>query len=250
MIVRSTIDLAHNLGLTVVAEGVENADVLRAAAGDGLRRRAGHVHQPAGQRRGHPRADAGAESPGAPLGGGTPPPAPVSRRDPPVRRARPDSSWRRPGWSRTLLAVPDGGEHPGHPAAGDEPCAAGPRDPPPRGHRARPARHEQRARSRSAIRSRTTCVRRCAASTASARRLPRMPGRLLDEESRGHLDRIRNATRRMGQLIDDLLDALEGHARGDEARARRPERHRGADRRGSEAPRRRDAPSTSRSRRG
>jgi light-regulated signal transduction histidine kinase (bacteriophytochrome) len=27
----------------------------------------------------------------------------------------------------------------------------------------------------------------------------------LDEESRGHLERIRNATRRMGQLIDDLL---------------------------------------------
>ena len=30
-------------------------------------------------------------------------------------------------------------------------------------------------------------------------------GPALDEESRGHLDRIRNATRRMGQLIDDLL---------------------------------------------
>jgi light-regulated signal transduction histidine kinase (bacteriophytochrome) len=30
-------------------------------------------------------------------------------------------------------------------------------------------------------------------------------GPTLDEESRGHLDRIRNATRRMGQLIDDLL---------------------------------------------
>jgi light-regulated signal transduction histidine kinase (bacteriophytochrome) len=30
-------------------------------------------------------------------------------------------------------------------------------------------------------------------------------GPMLDEESRGHLDRIRNATRRMGQLIDDLL---------------------------------------------
>jgi light-regulated signal transduction histidine kinase (bacteriophytochrome) len=30
-------------------------------------------------------------------------------------------------------------------------------------------------------------------------------GPVLDEESRGHLDRIRNATRRMGELIDDLL---------------------------------------------
>jgi light-regulated signal transduction histidine kinase (bacteriophytochrome) len=30
-------------------------------------------------------------------------------------------------------------------------------------------------------------------------------GPALDDESRGHLDRIRNATRRMGQLIDDLL---------------------------------------------
>src|SRR5580765_4881539 len=30
-------------------------------------------------------------------------------------------------------------------------------------------------------------------------------GPTLDDESRGHLERIRNATRRMGQLIDDLL---------------------------------------------
>jgi light-regulated signal transduction histidine kinase (bacteriophytochrome) len=30
-------------------------------------------------------------------------------------------------------------------------------------------------------------------------------GPVLDDESRGHLDRIRNATGRMGQLIDDLL---------------------------------------------
>ena len=30
-------------------------------------------------------------------------------------------------------------------------------------------------------------------------------GPVLDEESRGHLERIRNATHRMGQLIDDLL---------------------------------------------
>ena len=47
MIVRSTIDLAHNLGLTVVAEGVENGTVWNLLRELQLRRGAGLPHGPA-----------------------------------------------------------------------------------------------------------------------------------------------------------------------------------------------------------
>ena len=64
----------------------------------------------------------------------------------------------------------------------------------------------------SAIRSRTTCAPRCAASTASARRCSRTTA-TLDEPARLP-ERVRAASRRMAQLIDDLLD-LSRLARGE-----------------------------------
>ena len=45
--VRATIELAHNLGLKVVAEGVEERHDARAARGGGLRPRPGLPHRPA-----------------------------------------------------------------------------------------------------------------------------------------------------------------------------------------------------------
>ena len=44
VIVRSTVDLGHNLGLVVVAEGVESVDDARPPARDRLRRRPGLLH--------------------------------------------------------------------------------------------------------------------------------------------------------------------------------------------------------------
>jgi EAL domain-containing protein (putative c-di-GMP-specific phosphodiesterase class I) len=45
-IVRSTVDLSHNLGLEVVAEGVEDAETLRALAGLGCDRAQGYLVSP------------------------------------------------------------------------------------------------------------------------------------------------------------------------------------------------------------
>ena len=47
VIVRSTIDLGHNMGLKVVAEGLESADGLRDPQALRLRHGAGLLHQPA-----------------------------------------------------------------------------------------------------------------------------------------------------------------------------------------------------------
>ncbi len=58
IIVRSTIDLAHNLGLTVVAEGVEDEDGLTGDRRVRLRHGAGISPRPPGLRRG-PRRVAG-----------------------------------------------------------------------------------------------------------------------------------------------------------------------------------------------
>ena len=64
VIVKSTIDLAHNLGLKVVGEGVEDRACPRDAPRVRLRRRPGLPHQPAAARgRTHPVADA-THSPG------------------------------------------------------------------------------------------------------------------------------------------------------------------------------------------
>ena len=69
-IVRSTLQLSLDLGMSMVVEGVEDAATLRRAAGLGLRRRAGLPHRPAdaGRRRSSagwpPAAGAGAASGG------------------------------------------------------------------------------------------------------------------------------------------------------------------------------------------
>ena len=57
---RSTIDLAHNLGLTVVAEGVENAEVQARLLAMGCDAAQGTFISPPGSAADHPRADAGA----------------------------------------------------------------------------------------------------------------------------------------------------------------------------------------------
>ena len=74
IIVNSTIDLAHHLGLRAVAEGVEDWSMLPRAGGAGLRRRPGLRHQPpAGRTRRHPLAAGLPQHVGA--GGPSPPPA-------------------------------------------------------------------------------------------------------------------------------------------------------------------------------
>ena len=65
VIVRSTIDLAHNLGLTVVAEGVEDETRPRDAGRLRLRRRPGVLLQPAVPRRGAQRMAERLALPGA-----------------------------------------------------------------------------------------------------------------------------------------------------------------------------------------
>ena len=51
-IVRATIDLAHVMGLSVTAEGVEDEAVLKALRRLGCDRAQGYCHQPAAQERG------------------------------------------------------------------------------------------------------------------------------------------------------------------------------------------------------
>ncbi len=63
-IVKSTIELGHNLGLRVVAEGVEDQATGRPARGDGLRRAAGVRDRPARPGRG-PARPPGPGAPGA-----------------------------------------------------------------------------------------------------------------------------------------------------------------------------------------
>ena len=57
----------------------------------------------------------------------------------------------------------------------------------------------------SATRCRTTCVPRCGGSKASAARWWRAQGERLEPEGRHYLERVGEASRQMGQLIDDVL---------------------------------------------
>jgi predicted signal transduction protein with EAL and GGDEF domain len=86
VIVRSTIELGHNLGLQLVAEGVEDAETWQLAGGAGVRRPAGLPHQPAG-------AGAGAGGVARRLGRRGEPAAPGPRR--PRRHPRPPAAGRR-----------------------------------------------------------------------------------------------------------------------------------------------------------
>ena len=81
--------------------------------------------------------------------------------------------------------------------------AAG-RDPRGAGRGARAARTASSRRS--ATRFRTTCARRCAPSTASARRCSRITRPRSTPSGQDYLRRVRAAAQRMGELIDDLLE--------------------------------------------